>query len=216
MKALFNATNIVYFMSVALAFVFPSYASDLNFMLIPILLVLMTLSLKGMKLDGDRKNIKKSIKTAIALVAMNYVLLPVLIIASAFLFVKNTDYFNGMILFAAIPPATGIIPLVYLTKGNVKLGFFAQIIAYCSAVIYTPLLIYFLSGAGVNMWFLFRTIFLLIVLPFILSRFIVNLEWKVFKYNKYAANVLFALLFYIIIGTNYSRIVGDFVSLIPL
>ncbi|MBW3012246.1 hypothetical protein KY311_03605, partial [Candidatus Woesearchaeota archaeon] len=88
--------------------------------------------------------------------------------------------------------------------------------AYGSAVIYTPLLIYLLSGAGVDMWFLFRTIFLLIVVPFILSRFIVNLEWKIFKYNKYAANVLFAMLFYIIIGTNYSRIVGDFVSLIPL
>ncbi len=210
MKILENS-SITLAIAVLAAFIFPAVSIKLKFLLTPVLIIMMTLSLKEINF---RKITKSKYKSAAKLTLMNYLLLPLLILL-AMLFIKDPYYRIGFVLFAAIPPAIGIVPLAFLHKSDMDSTMVAQIISYLAAFIILPAALFLLQNI-VNTTLIIKSLVLFLVVPLVLSRFIHPIKHKIFSHNKLFVNLFYSLLFFLIIGSNYEIIKAEFSSLIPM
>ncbi len=155
------------------------------------LIIAMTLSISNIPFrlsDFDRK------KVAFAVI-INYVFLSPLILIFSLLFYKG-DFFNGMIVMAAAPPAVAVLPLTKIAGGNERLSLFALILCYILAIFIMPVLIYIFLAKFVSVFDLLKSVALLILLPMILSRFI-----KI-KSSSEVINAFFFFVIFPIIGAN--------------
>ena len=155
------------------------------------LIIAMTLSISNIPFklsDFDRK------KVAFAVI-INYVFLSSIILIFSMLFYRS-EFFNGMIVMAAAPPAVAVLPLTKIAGGNERLSLFALILSYILAIFIMPALIYIFLAKFVSIFDLLKSVALLILLPMILSRFI-----KLESSNE-IINAFFFFVIFPIIGAN--------------
>lgn len=211
MKFLKNS-SLFLVLGVILAFIIPEISLRLKFLLKYILIMMMTLSLKNINFN---KISKSSYKNAFKLISMNYILLPSLILL-AMLLIMDHDYQIGFVILAAVPPAIGITPLAYLYKADIKTTIIAQILSYLSAFLILPLYLFIFSRNTINIYILIKSLVLFLILPLILSRFINRSKFKIFRCNRFIVNLLYALLFFIVIGSNYEILTKDIFNVIKI
>ena len=200
-------SSLLLIIFVALAFIFPKPAVNLQFLLIPILILSMTLSLQGTKLGRLRRDNRRSI---LWLTLLNFVLLTGILILSAFL-ITNKDYQEGMIVLAAVPPAIAVITAAFLLKSDTEKALLAEAACYVLSLVLTPLIIWFFFRSQVNIWQLVKILLLLIILPFILAK---GLDWVKkklsIKYDfKEVANLAFAITFYMSVALAVKNIMAS-------
>ena len=129
-----------------------------------------------------------------------------------FFFIDNPDYFKGFIISALVPPAVAVIAYNYLLKGNNEIAVIAEILGYLLSLFIIPLGVLLVFGQSVDVYYLIWTVFILIFVPLILSRFL-KFENSIFNYSKIAINILFLLLFFILIGINQETILTNYIVL---
>jgi len=155
------------------------------------LIIAMSVSISNIPLhiNFDRK------KVGIAVV-LNYIFLSSIILILSIPFYK-TDLFSGFVVMASVPSAIAVLPLTKICGGNIKLSLFALVISYLISIVVMPLLIYIFLSQFVNPVELIKNVFLFIVIPIIISRFI-----KVRKYANEITNIFFFLIIFAVIGMN--------------
>ena len=90
---------------------------------------------------------------------------------------------------------------------------FTETLAYFFALIYTPLMVFFIFGSSVNIVELIKVLILLIIIPFIVSRFMHNN----IKYDfKEAINIILFFNIYIGIALSRDTIMQNYMSLVPV
>ncbi|MGB6607096.1 MAG: bile acid:sodium symporter, partial [Atribacterota bacterium] len=123
-----------------------------------------------------------------------------------------TQWFNfsesiriGMILVASAPPGVAVLPFTSLLAGNSILSLFATFGTYLSSMFIMPGLIWLLTGSATfPMSKLVITLLELIVLPIILSRFLLfkNFYQRIIPWKGTIVNWGFFIVFLTVIGLN--------------
>lgn len=206
-------SKLVFFVFILLGFIMPWYADEMKIMLIPLLILMMIFSIKGVHLGHINKN---NYKRVLKLNLINYFVLSPLIILLSFLFIKNQDYRAGFVILAAVPPAIGIIPLVHLYKGDIKDSVLGELVCFLFALLYSPLLVYIILGKDIDISYFIKILFLLLIVPLIIARLIRGLQWKIFKKKNIVINLVYGFSFYIFIGLNHKTLTTDILSLWPV
>lgn len=207
----FSNSKFVFPLAVVFGFLFSGVAKEIDFILLPVLMAMMTLSIKDVALHHIGRHDRKRI---LWLVLLNYVLLTGLTVFGAILLIDNPIYQKGYLVLAIMPPAVGILSLSYLLKGKMDLGFVAEFVSYGLSIVLVPILAFILFGDAVSPVNIIRTIIMIIVVPFLISRIIHYLELH-FKpipkiINKSMINLFYSTSFFIIIGLNVDKIFSDY------
>jgi len=207
-------TNLIFGIAIALGFLVPVYADNLKFLLIPALITMMSFSLINFKFSElDFSNLKQ----ALILTTLNTFLLGGLYIILACLFVENTIYRNAVIVLGLMPPAVGIISLIFILKADVNTGFIAELIGYIASILIIPGATLLFFGEAVTIAKIFKILLLVIVVPFFISRIIIYVNNKKRCLPKdtteIIVNLCYGLLFYITIGVNIDVFLNNFMEL---
>ncbi|MBR9676449.1 hypothetical protein GOV05_05565 [Candidatus Woesearchaeota archaeon] len=207
----------VFFLSVFLGFILPHGASILKPLVVPLVALMMTISVK----DIAFHHIKKSqIKNITRLTIINYFLLTGLFILLTLLFVKNPEYQKAMIVLAMMPPAVGIISLTYILNGDTEISFITEFVCYALSILIIPILTLIFFKSTVQPLSILKIMVYVIIIPFILSRLIHYYEHKKKQLSKdvvkAVVNVSYAVSFYIVIGLNRDVVLSSFSKIIPI
>ena len=197
-------SSLIFMIAILLALTIPDFALAIQNLIIPALVVSMTLSMRQVRVSKTGvKNIKKDI---VLVFLMNYLILSGIIILLAHFLVHEAEYFQGFIIMAAVPPAIAVVPFTRLLKGDLNISVMGEIATYLASIFLTPLIILFFMGKGMDAIILFKTMIILIFIPFIVSRPLGKVNSWLFKWEKIIINLCFALISYTIIALNRSII----------
>ncbi len=200
-------TSIMIFVGLILGFILPQYGANVKFLLVPLLILMNLFAMKNI----DIPNLMEHRKNLIKIIIVAFTIFPVIMILLTF-FVSNPDYRGAMYIMAAMPPAVAIIPLTHLLGGKTDITLPAQFFAHIVTLVFTPALIYFFLRETISVYEILKTLVELVIIPFILSRFI-----KKVKYDfKAETNLILAYTFYVAIAISYNSIITDWFNLIPL
>lgn len=209
-----SESKLIYFLAIFLGFLIPDVAVKLEGLLVPVLMLMMTVSLRHVKFS-EIKHV--DYKTVLNLLAMNYVLLTGFYIFAVKFLINNDAYANGLLILAIMPPAVGIISLSHILKGDTNAGFITEFIAYIAGIVVIPLLSLFIFVEAINPMRIVTVLCLIIIVPFLLSRVLNKAEEK-FKETKRFRNgifvhILYAMSFFIVIGINRDFMIENYMSL---
>ena len=211
---LLEDTRIVFTTAIIVSLLYPTHASSLQWTIIPALIVAMTLSLRGLGLEGFKR--KSVFPSALKAMILHYVLLNCLILSAAYLLVADTDYLAGFIIIAAVPPAISVVPFTYLLRGDSYTSTVAEALSYMLSLAYTPLLIYLLLGGVADVNYLLQLMAVLIILPMLLSRVFRRIDSPLWEHSKSVVTLVFALITYVLVGLNHTAITSEPLLLLPV
>lgn len=210
-------TKIVFLGTIILALLLPQLANAMQPLLIPIIIIMLTFSVKNVTFQHLHHG---EIKTMVKLVVANYLILTPLYIVMARLFVSDPLYQQAIIILGIMPPAIGILSLTYLLHGNMHISFIAEFIAYLASIVLVPLFGYLALGNSISPARMISIILLVMVLPFALSRILRRIEGRLpgsshlhDEFSHGIVNVCYAASFYIIIGINRDVFLSSLSSL---
>lgn len=183
---------------------FGDFASLFKGWILPILILIMSLSTTQIALE-ELMQIKKYLRDIFIVTLIHYPFLSGLILLANHFWVKDPDLRVGYIVMAAIPSAVAVIPFTYLLQGEMAVSLIGSAWIYLFALIAAPLIsLHFLDVAKIEPFRLILILLQLILVPFFLSRLL--LKWKRFHRFQPDAGVLinvgFALILYIVVGMN--------------
>ncbi|VVB54238.1 Uncharacterised protein [uncultured archaeon] len=200
MRRYVEDSSLVFSAAIILALVVPAGASFTSGLIVPALVLAMSLSMR--QLAFSWKEVQSNIKPAFLGFALNYVFLSGLILACGFFLRDNVDYFRGMAVMAAVPPAVAVVPFTFLLGGNGGAALSASALSYAGALLYAPALMVILLGNSVDVGYLLWLLFLMIIVPFVVSRVLRRFPDGLFSLNKAVINICFAVISYSVIALN--------------
>lgn len=179
-------------------------ASSLKGWILPILVLIMTLSTTQITLK-ELTQIKQYLRDLFIVTLIHYPFLSGLILLANHFWVKDPDLRIGYIVMAAVPSAVAVIPFTFLLKGEMVVSLIGSAWIYLFALMAAPLIsFHFLDMAKIEPFRLLLILLQLILIPFFLSRLL--LKWRRFHQFQPNAGILinfgFALILYIVIGMN--------------
>ena len=210
---LLENSKLVFLFFILLGFVLPQAAEHLQEFLIPLLIVMMTYSIRGVHLGHMNKT---NFRRAVFLLLTNFFILTPLLVVLANLLVADPMYLYGFIILASVPPAIGIIPLVHLYHGDMKDSILGEIVCYLFALVFSPLLVYFLLGENLDITYFVKILALLILTPILLSWILHRARSKLLDAKTVVVNLVYGISFYIFIGLNREIFLNDWQSLLPV
>lgn len=204
---------MVFAAAMVLALVYPNWSGSTQVLVTPALVVAMTLSMAAIevRLEDFRSNTKSIIHSFL----LNYVFLSGVILVSSRLLISDPDYLLGFVLMVATPPAVAIVPFTYLLKGDGRVSVLAEVACYVAALVLAPLIVLSLAEARVDVAYFLEILFLLILLPLVLSRLLRRARFTV-PGTKSIVNLCFVLISYSVIGLNQHVIVSAPLTLLPV
>jgi len=217
-KKIFLNRNILLVLAILLGIFIPGYSLLLKDYILIILAIVMTASLSAISLKALLP-IKKVIKPMLVGIFLNHFVFGFFIIIVAYLYTYNTNLFYGFIVIAATPPGVAIIPFTYKLKGNLDYSIIGTFGAFLSSIIFAPLLIYlFIGDTGVSPIEILKIMLLLIILPFLLSRFLLikNVKPLAIAHRGRIIDYGFTLIIYTSVGLNSDVFYDDFMLLISI
>lgn len=202
-------SKVVLGSAIVTGFFLPGVAEALNPFIIPLLVVLMSLSMKDVAFrdlnEYDRGDVLR-------LVGLNYLVLTSLYLVAGLTLLDDVNG-SALILLGLMPPAVGIISLTYILKGDLETSFVAEFAGYAVAFIAVPLGSRLLFGEAVSIFEIIKTLAYVLILPFILSR-VLRVGEKAFgklpkEFPKAVFNVCYGATFFAIVGSNRAAIVDN-------
>ncbi|GHT91948.1 hypothetical protein FACS1894116_01330 [Betaproteobacteria bacterium] len=104
--------------------------------------------------------------------------IPAIMPVIGYLILKHTayaDYATGLIFIAAAPFAASVVPLSLILRGDMVYAAQSTLYVYAAALIWIPAVAYVFLGTLVDMQALVLTVFSVIGVPLIVSRFIMHI-----------------------------------------
>jgi bile acid:Na+ symporter, BASS family len=168
------------------------------------LAVTMAFSMTGISLEY-LKNPLNFMKPMIMGVLLNYVAFTIILLPFAWWLMPNNNLFYGFVVIAAAPPGVAIIPFSYILKGRIEYAIISVTGAFLASIFIAPLLVnLFASSQGVKPFDLFLMMVQLVIIPMIVSRFL--LYKPLFKYIEPIRGKVvdwgFAVLIFVAVGVN--------------
>ncbi len=196
--------NLLLLTALILGLIFGDFAYRLKGLLLPILVLIMSLSTTHITLM-ELFQIKRYLRDILIITLIHYLFLSGLILLASHLWVKDPDLRVGYIVMAAVPSAVAVIPFTYLLQGEMAVSLIGSAWIYLFALVAAPLIsFHFLEVAQIEPVRLLWILLQLILLPFLFSRLLLN--WRPFQrfqpHTGIFINLGFALILYIIIGMN--------------
>jgi len=196
--------NFILPLAFILGFAFPQLAQWTKSLTIPALVLIMTISIAQIP---TREILKwRSLAQPLAIgILFNYLFLASLLLIFTQWFNFSESIRVGMILVASAPPGIAVLPFTSLLAGNSILSLFATFGTYLSSMFIMPGLIWLLTGSATfPMSKLVITLLELIVLPIILSRFLLfkNFYQRIIPWKGTIVNWGFFIVFLTVIGLN--------------
>ncbi|RPH28452.1 MAG: hypothetical protein EHM93_18795 [Bacteroidales bacterium] len=202
-RILINRNSILIF-AVVLGLVAGDTASFFKDYTFLALAVTMAFSMTGISLEYLRKP-SNFAKPMLMGAFLNYVLFSMVLIPLAWWVMPNKNLFYGFVVIAAAPPGVAIIPFSYILKGRVEYAIIGVTGAFLASIIIAPLIVnLFASSQGVKPYDLFIMMVQLVVIPMLVSRFL--LYKPLFKYIEPIRGKVvdwgFAILIFVAVGIN--------------
>ena len=196
--------NFILPLAFILGFTFPQLAQWTKSLTIPALALVMTISIAQIP---TREILKwRSLAQPLVIgILFNYLFLASLLLIFTQWFNFSESIRIGMILVASAPPGVAVLPFTSLLAGNSILSLFATFGTYLSSMFIMPGLIWLLTGSATfPMSKLVITLLELIVLPIILSRFLLfkNFYQRIIPWKGTIVNWGFFIVFLTVIGLN--------------
>lgn len=168
------------------------------------LAVTMAFSMTGISIEY-LKNPSHFAKPMLMGTMLNYVLFTLILLPMAWWLMPNKNLFYGFVVIAAAPPGVAIIPFSYILKGRIEYAILGVTGAFLASIVIAPLLVnLFASSQGVKPYDLFIMMVQLVVIPMIVSRFL--LYKPLFKYIEPIRGKVvdwgFAVLIFVAVGVN--------------
>ena len=200
----FGHRNFILPLAFILGFAFPQLAQWTKSLTIPALALVMTISIAQIP---TREILKwRSLAQPLAIgILFNYLFLASLLLIFTQWFNFSESIRIGMILVASAPPGVAVLPFTSLLAGNTILSLFATFGTYLSSMFIMPGLIWLFTGSATfPMSKLVITLLELIVLPIILSRFLLfkNFYQRIIPWKGTIVNWGFFIVFLTVIGLN--------------
>ena len=196
--------NFILPLAFVLGFAFPQLAQWTKSLTIPALALVMTISIAQIPTQEILK--WRSLAKPLAIgILFNYLFLASLLLIFTQWFNFSESIRIGMILVASAPPGVAVLPFTSLLAGNSILSLFATFGTYLSSMFIMPGLIWLLTGSTTfPMSKLVITLLELIILPIILSRFLLfkNFYQRIIPWKGTIVNWGFFVVFLTVIGLN--------------
>jgi len=178
MLRLLSNRNFIFFLAIAFGLMLPAPSAWTKALMMPALAFVMTLATINVSNDYFLKPRAILIPSLFGIM-MTYVVLGGVILAAASLLIADQNLWIGFVLIAAVPPAVAVIPFTAILEGNVSHTRSGTVAAYLAALVVMPLMFWIFIGTSfADPYKLIRIMMLLIVLPLILSRIILYLNWQ--------------------------------------
>lgn len=208
-KFLFSRSHILFLLAIAIGMLLPQAAEIAALLTYPALTVILTIALLRFP-RGFFRRPGPLLSGAILGNVMNYLILGNLIIMASIFLIQEEGFWVGMVLVAAAPPATTIIPLGNILRLD-KPSMFAGIAgAYLGAILIAPLIgLGFLKFIPLDSTGLILAAFMLIILPLFLSRLAINEDWDkiIENYKGHITDGCFFIIFYALVSGTRSLII---------
>jgi len=148
---------------------------------------------------------KKLFKPMLIGTVLNYFIFGAVVLVLAWFLMPTKGLFMGFVVIVAAPPGVAVIPFSGILKGDIEYSILGVFGAFLASVLIAPLLIeVFSDGASVSAWSLFVLMIKLVLVPLILSRFL--LYKPIFKYvgkiRGKAVDWGFAIIIFTAVGMN--------------
>jgi BASS family bile acid:Na+ symporter len=203
-KYLLSRSNIIFLIAIFCGIVLPQAAIIGAALTLPAIMIILTIT--PLKIPGGFfRRPGKLVPLAIRGIVMSYLFLGNLIIFTGIFFDLDVQFWIGMVLIAAAPPAIAMIPLSHSFKADATSSIAGLAGAYLGALLIAPLIVLgFVKDIPLNYAGIILLVFELIFLPLAISRIIVEKEWdKIAKpYEGIIIDICFFIVFYTITASN--------------
>jgi len=195
---LVSRSNIVFLLSLLCGLILPQANVIAAALTLPALAVIMTII--PLKIPrGFFRRSKKLTAPAIRANIINYLLWGNFIILTGIFFILDENFWIGMVLIAAAPPALAVIPLSNSLKADTTSSIAGLAGTYLGALLIAPLIVLgFVKDIPFDYWTCIFLAVELIVLPLVVSRIAVEKEWDklIEPYEGMIIDCCFFIVFY--------------------
>jgi BASS family bile acid:Na+ symporter len=213
-----NNRNFIFLLAITFGLVLPQAAQWTKIVMMPALALVMMLATINVP-NNYFLNPRAIIKQSLAGIMMTYIILSGAILLLSALLIGDHNLWIGFVLIAAVPPAVAVIPFTAILEGNVSNTLSGTVASYLAALLVMPLMFWIFIGTGFDdPYKLVRIMFLLIVLPLVLSRIILYFNWqdRLAPVRGSLTNWGFFIVLYSIIGVNRDLIFSRPLTIIPV
>ncbi|MBU0979392.1 MAG: hypothetical protein KJ709_01180 [Nanoarchaeota archaeon] len=197
-------SSYLIYLATALAFIFPEVASSLEKALGFLLILMMSHSLTKLKVRGIGLG---EVAEGLRLTLFHFLGLSTLLLVAMLL--VGPGFRQGFMVLAVVPPAISIVVLSRLSNGRVQDSFMGLLMSYLFAFIYAPAVLHIFQGESISPFIILKPLVLYTFVPFVISRALARASFLNEKRNHLIVNSLFALLFFIIIGSRSEYILNN-------
>lgn len=200
------ATNRTFILAAAFVagLAFSGLASAVGWLTMPALAVILTVSSTQFSVR-DFVPPGQVVRPLLTAMLLNFAVLGTLILLLARWLMPTQDLWIGCVLLAASPPGVAIIPFTHVLRGDTRLSMQGTFGAYFVCLLLTPALVYLLTGEStVPPAALFRTILLLVLVPFVAAQ-VINaspLRRQVARWRGSVINWGFFVVIFTVVGLN--------------
>ncbi|MFC2103886.1 bile acid:sodium symporter family protein [Bacteroidota bacterium] len=161
--------------------------------------------------------IKKLFKPMFIGTLLNYFVFGSVVLILAWFLMPTKELFLGFVVIVAAPPGVAVIPFSGILKGDIEYSILGVFGAFLASIVIAPLLVkVFASDANISAWSLFILMIKLVLIPIIISRFL--LYKPLFKYVATIRGKVvdwgFAIIIFTAVGMNRSVFFSNPVILI--
>ncbi|HAF28595.1 MAG TPA: hypothetical protein DCG75_06065 [Bacteroidales bacterium] len=210
LKLILNRNFILVF-AVIMGMIFGDFATYIKEYTIYILAITMVFSTTGI----DSKAllpIKKLFKPMFVGTLLNYFVFGAIVLVLAWFLMPTNELFLGFVVIVAAPPGVAVIPFSGILKGDIEYSILGVFGAFLASIVIAPVLVrVFANGASISAWALFMLMIKLVLIPLIVSRFL--LYKPIFKYVAIVRGKIvdwgFALIIFTAVGINREVFFSD-------
>lgn len=205
--------NFVLVLAVILGLTIGDWAEYLKSYTFYILAIVMIFSTTGLSTKALFP-LKKMIQPLLLGSVLNYIVFGAVIIGLAYILMPTPELFLGFVVIAATPPGVAVIPFSHILEGDIKYGIVGVLGAFISSIFLAPAIVSLLSNVdgGIDSGMLFMNMVKLVLVPMIISRFLL---WAPIKptVEKVRGKIVdwgFALLIFTAVGLNRQVFFSNF------
>jgi len=191
---------------------YPRFSSQITMIS---LIIIMSLSTREVRF-GKLRSMRKHLGDFFTVFLLNYGLLSITLISLSYLLFEDIQLIQGMVVFAVVPSAIAVIPFTSLLKGDTELSLVSSALLYLSSLVVTPLVLLLLFGREIGLWPILRNLIILIIVPTLLSRFLLKIDYKEKEHDKIIVNIGFFIIIFGAVGANRTLFFTETSLLIPI
>lgn len=197
-------SHLLFIAAILLGLFLPQAAIWAYYLVLPALAIMLTVTLLRFP-AGFFKKPRNLLSGALWGNLMNYLILGNLIILASIFLIRDENFWIGLVLIAAVPPAVAIVPLGEKLNGDKMITMAGFAGTYVGALVLTPLIgVAFLKFIPIHYDKLIVLAIALIALPLLLSRAIVDRNWDrwIETHEGKISDVCFFVVFYALASRN--------------